>query len=79
MGTKFEKGAIDSGLGDMLKGLLRILNKHKLPAPQLLPIMAKFNLLVDGLAHQFCPDMSTADMLREEFMALSVGQDTKQK
>jgi ubiquinone biosynthesis protein len=70
----YVRDAFDRGFGDMLKGSLQILLRHRLPGPATLSIIVKFNLLVDALAYEFFPGRSTADLLGTEFEAGIVAQ-----
>jgi hypothetical protein len=67
------------GFGESMKGTAQVLQKHKLFAPGIKkdqksdhsvgPIMVKFVLLVDSLAHDFFPGKTTADLLGPELEA----------
>lgn len=73
----FVKQAADYGFGDWLKGAISALQKHNLfrkdvqkdltyPNRSVGPILVKFVLLMDSMAHDFFPDKSTADLLGPE-------------
>jgi len=63
----YVEDAFDKPFGEMLKGSLQLLMKHRLPAPATLSIIVKMNLLSDSLAYEFFPGQSTADLLGKEF------------
>jgi hypothetical protein len=57
------------GFAEWMKGATQIMIKHKLTGSLALPLMIKFVLLIDSLAHHFFPDKSTSDLLEDEFKA----------
>ncbi len=64
--------AADGGFAEWMQGAARVMLKHKLSGSVALPLMVKFVLLVDGLAHEFFPGRSTSDLLGSELEAAIV-------
>ncbi len=63
---EYLEGSLDGGFAEWMQGVAGILVEHKIPGSLALPLMIKFVLLVDSMAHEFFPGQSTRDLLGSE-------------